>query len=578
MNREQACPPARDWHDLLAGNVPEHRQSLLFAHLEGCAICRRELELCAGADDSWDQVAQRLASLETSAPQTIAALAAAMSKLKTHAHDGEVRRETLVSPDLPPGVFGPPAQPGHLGTLDHYQILSELGRGAMGIVFKAYDPNLHRVVAIKIMSPQLAAVPLARQRFLREGHSIAAVCHEHVVAIHAIGEVARLPYLVMQFVAGKTLQQRLEQGGPMSTSDILRIGMQAAAGLAAAHAQGIVHRDIKPANLLLENGIERVKLTDFGLARAVDDASLTQAGVITGTPQFMAPEQARGETVDARADLFSLGCVLYYMSTGRPPFVGSSVPAVLRHVCETAPRPIRDLNPEIPAWFAGIVDKLLAKQPHERFGSAAGLADLLAQCLTHWRQPNAHALPSAAAALATPTGTPAARRPAPPWYKTPRRIVILVAAAIVPFLLALANKQIDRWWGPQATREDGKGEQASSAPVSEAEIAELARLESIAQEQLRTARIRTERGISPIAEVLEAEAAYLESRIRRAQAVRETKDLPQWFDRIIAIRETQVEHVKPLVESGHQPPVMLLKAEETLSQARLARARLRLTP
>src|SRR5205814_4227536 len=164
---------------------------------------------------------------------------------------------------------------------------------------------------IKVMAPQLAASATARRRFTREARAAAAVTHDHVVTIHAVEDAGPLPHIVMQFVAGHSLQDRLDRTGPLQLQEVLRIGMQAAAGLAAAHAQGLVHRDVKPANILLEDGVERVKLTDFGLARAADDASLTKTGIIAGTPQFMSPEQARGESIDQRSDLFSLGCVLY---------------------------------------------------------------------------------------------------------------------------------------------------------------------------------------------------------------------------------------------------------------------------
>src|SRR5437773_8653558 len=177
----------------------------------------------------------------------------------------------------------------------------------MGAVLRAFDEKLHRVVAIKVMAAQLATNATARRRFAREAQAQAAVSHDHIVTIHAVEEAGVLPYLVMQYVDGLSLQQRLDRGGPLELQEILRIGMQTAAGLAAAHAQGLIHRDIKPANILLENGVERVKITDFGLARAAADASLTQSGVVAGTPQYMSPEQARGEAVDQRTDLFSLG-------------------------------------------------------------------------------------------------------------------------------------------------------------------------------------------------------------------------------------------------------------------------------
>ena len=197
-----------------------------------------------------------------------------------------------------------------------YEILEVLGRGGMGVVLKARDPALDRTVAIKVLTPALRTARNARRRFAREARAVAAVGHEHIVAIYAVDEFRGLPYLVMQYVPGRSLQERLDASGPLEVREILRIGTQAARALAAAHAQGVVHRDIKPANILLENCIERVKLTDFGLARAIDDASLTQSGVIAGTPQYMAPEQARGEPVDARADLFALGAALYAMAAG----------------------------------------------------------------------------------------------------------------------------------------------------------------------------------------------------------------------------------------------------------------------
>ena len=192
----------------------------------------------------------------------------------------------------------PSTKPGSLGRLGHYEVLEVLGQGGFGIVLKAFDEKLHRVVAIKVMAPHLAATSPARKRFLREARAAAAVRHENVVAIHAVEEQP-IPYLVMEYIAGQTLQQKLDRNGPLDVTEVLRIGQQIASGLAAAHAQGLIHRDIKPANILLENGVEqRVKITDFGLARAADDASLTQSGVIAGTPLYMAPEQAQGEAID----------------------------------------------------------------------------------------------------------------------------------------------------------------------------------------------------------------------------------------------------------------------------------------
>jgi hypothetical protein len=293
------------------------------------------------------------------------------------------------------GFLDPPRREGSVGRLKNYEVRSVVGSGGMGVVMKAVDESLDRVVAIKVLSPHYAANATARKRFVREAKAIAAVTHEHVVTVHAVGEESEpVPYLVMQFIQGQSLQERLDRGGPLELKEVLRIGMQIAQGLAAAHAQGIVHRDIKPANILLENGIERVKLTDFGLARMVDDASVTQSGVIAGTPLFMSPEQAAGEPVDARGDLFSLGSVLYMMCTGHAPFRASGTMAVMKRVIEDTPRPVREVNPEIPDWLDAIIAQLHAKKPADRLQSATEVADLLEQHLKHLQQPNIVPMPA----------------------------------------------------------------------------------------------------------------------------------------------------------------------------------------
>ena len=235
----------------------------------------------------------------------------------------------------------------------------------MGIVLKAFDEQLHRIVAIKAMTPSLAASGTGRQRFVREAQAAAAVNHDNVVDIYAVEEAGPVPYLVMEYVAGISLEDKLKQQGPLELKEILRIGLQTADGLAAAHRQGLVHRDVKPANILLENGVGRVKITDFGLARAADDVSVTQTGVIAGTPAYMSPEQARGDAVDHRSDLFSLGSVLYALCAGRTPFRGSTSLGVLKQVCEEQPHPIRDLNPDIPEWLCAIIEQA-ARQASRR--------------------------------------------------------------------------------------------------------------------------------------------------------------------------------------------------------------------
>jgi hypothetical protein len=289
--------------------------------------------------------------------------------------------------------LGPSTRPGALGRLAHYDVLEVLGTGGFGIVLKAFDEKLERIVAIKLLHPELSATSPPRKRFLREARLAAAVRDDHIVAIHAVEETP-LPYIVMEFIPGWTLQQYIDDHGPLEIADALRIGRQIASGLAAAHAGGLIHRDVKPANILLESAPDRrARLTDFGLARATDDATLTQSGVVAGTPLFMAPEQAKGLPLDQRADLFSLGSLLYVMLTGRPPFRAPSTLAVLKRVCEDTPRPIRELAPEVPEWLCAIVARLQEKSPTDRFASAREVSALLARCEEHVRQPHAAPLP-----------------------------------------------------------------------------------------------------------------------------------------------------------------------------------------
>jgi serine/threonine protein kinase/Leucine-rich repeat (LRR) protein len=302
--------------------------------------------------------------------------------------------------------LGEPVAPEDLGSLGPYRILNCVGRGGMGIVFRAIDPKLQRVVAVKALAPDIARDPMARKRFEREARSAAAVSHPHVVVIHAVDETHNPPYLVMEFVQGKTLAEKLATHGALSVKEILRIGSQIAEGVAAAHKQGVVHRDMKPANILLENGIERAKVTDFGLAKTIDDMAMTRTGDLSGTPQFMSPEQASGGTIDHRTDLFSLGTILYAMCTGRPPFRADNPLAILKRICEDTPRPIQQVNPDIPAWLSEIVDRLLAKSPVDRFQSAAEVAELLQQHLATLQAALTESQTALKAKLRTPLNPP----------------------------------------------------------------------------------------------------------------------------------------------------------------------------
>ena len=279
-------------------------------------------------------------------------------------------------------------RPGDLGRLGGFRVVRVLGRGGMGAVFEADDPTLGRRLALKVMLPYLAARPRAKQRFLREAAAAARVEHDHIVPVYLIGEDAGVPFLAMPLLAGESLDDAMRDRRPLPADLVLRVGREAAEGLAAAHAAGLVHRDVKPANVWLERdaggAFRRVRLLDFGLAKAVSDATagaddLTLPGAVMGTPAYMAPEQARGLPVDARADLFSLGCVLYQMATGRRPFAGPDPLAVLSALANDTPPPAHTVNPDVPPALSALINRLLVKDPAGRPASARVVADELAR-------------------------------------------------------------------------------------------------------------------------------------------------------------------------------------------------------
>jgi serine/threonine protein kinase len=380
----------------------------LSQHLQGCSHCRAELEQLAGGGQWWSEAKSYLSSSD----ELVAVDDSQVPGALRVPSGNETRNEPAADDDSPSLHFLTPSdQPGMLGRLGNYEIEEVVGRGGMGIVLKAQDPALDRRVAIKVLAGHLSTSAAARKRFAYEAKAAAAVVHDHVIPIHCVEPNGQTPFLVMPFVTGRSLQDRLDERGILETREVLRIAMQTAEGLAAAHAQGLVHRDIKPANILLENGCERVRITDFGLARAVDDASQTQSGYIAGTPQYMAPEQARGEPIDARADLFSLGSVMYAMCAGRPPFRAETTLAVLRRICDDEARNVREVNPDVPLWLAAIVEKLLAKSPADRIQTAAEVADLLKQWLAHLAQPMVILPPKFVVATAEKPSRPAKWRP-----------------------------------------------------------------------------------------------------------------------------------------------------------------------
>jgi serine/threonine protein kinase len=281
---------------------------------------------------------------------------------------------------LAPPVTNDPAPT----TLGGYRIIRRLGEGGMGLLIEAEDARLGRRVAIKVMRPELACVPAVRERFLREARAAAAVRHDHVVPIYHIGEDGRNLFLVMPLLAGESLADRLDREGALPPAEVARVAREAALGLAAAHAAGLVHRDVKPGNLFLEAPQGRVLVLDFGLARAVEGVDvLTRPGSVLGTPGYLAPEQANGLAVDARSDLFGLGASLYHAATGTRPFRGDTLTAILRAVAEHDPPPPHAVNPSVPRALSDLIMRMLAKGPNERPSSAGTVAEEAAQLLTH---------------------------------------------------------------------------------------------------------------------------------------------------------------------------------------------------
>jgi WD40 repeat protein len=362
---------------LIRGELSNAEEAELGAHLDGCVACCLTLEELTAM-----KVPLQRPVANEHLLRVVSALQAELGGRTWDAPPGAIAAGGLADPHEVPGT--------HLG---RYEVREVIGRGGMGVVLKAFDPTLNRFVAIKVLAAHLASSMAARRRFAREARATAAVSDENVVAIHGVEEADGQPYLVMEYVPGISLQEKLDRCGALELEEVLRIGRQVASGLAAAHAQGLVHRDVKPGNVLLEHSVERVKITDFGLAQAIDDARLTQSGVVTGTPAYMAPEQARGEALDHRADLFSLGSLLYVLCTGRLPFRAGSALAVLKRICEDTPRPVREINPSVPAWLEQLIAALHVKDPARRLDSAGEVARLLERCLAHLQHPGAYAIP-----------------------------------------------------------------------------------------------------------------------------------------------------------------------------------------
>ena len=410
MNPGSPCPSPDVWRRWLRRWIepsPEEQQRLA-QHLEGCSACRRlfaaeyirlQISEFASLDHIVPEVLARVEwclrepvpDSASATPPTVAMSPAAVEEIIKPA-------AIPVRPEKPtPGdaaADAPAAKARRPRIFGNYCLYRRLGEGAMGVVFEAEDMRTRKRVALKLMKPELANNVTSRQRFLREAQAASALQHSNVVAIHEVGELSEIPFIAMEYLVGESLRDRIKRRGAMPWREACRIAAEVADGLAAAHRQGLVHRDVKPANIWLQHPGQRVKLLDFGLVRLQhQDVELTREGLTVGTPAYMSPEQIRGQNVDGRSDLFSLGVVLYECLTGKRPFSGDEVLAVMAQVLTHDPAPPRQLNPQVPEAVSRLVMQLLAKDPARRPASASEVAENLRRLIRSLPNQPAPAVP-----------------------------------------------------------------------------------------------------------------------------------------------------------------------------------------
>lgn len=363
------CLDQSQLEQLLADDVPSATQSEWDEHLSDCEVCREKLESMTDVAG----ISRIMGDFRTKSNNDSQHLKQAIERLHGEATLFRSAHSTLNArsdytatiPQLQPSM-----KQGFMGRLGDIQIKRVLGQGGMGVVFEGLDAVLNRTVAVKVLSPHLLNHPDAKDRFVREAQAAAALLHENVVAIHGIHEAEGMPYLVLQYVQGESLAEKLQREKKLPIDQVIKLGKQVARGLAAAHDRGLVHRDIKPGNILFDAETGDVRIADFGLAKHVGTETMTAEGVLTGTPAYMSPEQASNKAIDTRSDLFSLGVVLYQASTGQLPFNADSPFVLLDHIRTTSEKSLKQLNPELPSWFCDLVHRLLKKEPENRIPSA----------------------------------------------------------------------------------------------------------------------------------------------------------------------------------------------------------------
>jgi hypothetical protein len=440
--RSDTCLTEQQVQDFQLGNLPEASVDEVAEHLESCPRCE---ELAQKMDSATDPI---LAAIRNRPPEF-----PTKSTLAMKPHTPRLSRP--ITADVHNFSFlAPPIEAGEIGRLANYRVLRLLDKGGMGYVFHAEDISLCRPVALKVMKPNLDDDSQYAERFLREARIMAAIKHEHLVTIYQAGREGSVVYLAMELLEGEPLGSRLEREGACPADEAFRLGSAIASALAVIHARGLIHRDLKPENIWLEGPRAHVKILDFGLARFVeDDTRLTQPGTIMGTPCFMSPEQARGQEVDARSDLFSLGAVLYCVCTGRRPFEGTSTMAVLTALAVENPRPVYQLNRAIPRGLSDLVMQLLAKNPNDRPQSAEAVLQRLGQ--------------SAGRPSDTPVATPVAVTPTPPGRAFPRKTAAALAAALLGVIVAFLA--FGPRWGRGPATVPGTSDATAAAPAIQPE-------------------------------------------------------------------------------------------------------------
>jgi urea transport system substrate-binding protein len=367
------CPNVDDYVPLLSGAASADAYRLT-RHLLSCPACQDVVRELPGGEALVDRLRGDLVAADATTK-----LAPEMTTPGNAPH----RAAAVIWTAL----LDPPEEPGEIGRIEAYRVRRVLGSGGMGTVFEAQDINLNRIVALKVPHPDGLENPTARERFVREARAAAALSDDHIVTVFHVGQAHDIPFLVMEYLHGESLDARLRREETIPVLEAVRIGWQVCQGLATAHEHGVIHRDIKPANIWIEErptrrgrpqSAARIKLLDFGLARpAGPGQSLTAFGQVLGSPGYMSPEQARGQRVDARSDLFSLGTVLYRILSGAKPFVGPTSDTIRMAVIADDPERLEKVNPAVPADLADLVHRLMAKRPEDRPASAHEAADAL---------------------------------------------------------------------------------------------------------------------------------------------------------------------------------------------------------